>query len=109
MARATLPQSLPGRWFVLRYERETRQYTIELDAPNKPTFILGQLEDMPKLLLQFRLWGYAEFGAKAMDVAREWRTAACILATGAVARLPSGMPTVDIFAEFDAEYRNRKI
>ena len=69
MATAPLPRELPGRFFVLEWNRDLEHFTLYVDDGQGSSYKLG---DISKSRFQFRVWGIEEFGARALDQAREF-------------------------------------
>ena len=70
MAKAPLPETLPGQFFVLEWKMDRKGYTLHVDDAQRSSYWLGG--DTNQLLLRFRLWGCKKIGTQALDLAREF-------------------------------------
>lgn len=91
MAKAPLPETLPGSFFVLEYKRDRGGYVLHIDDEKRSSFWLGGTTS--RLLMQFRLWGLEEIGASALDLAREFGAAQAIPGQDRVIPLFDRSPT----------------
>jgi len=73
---------LPGEIFLLEWKRDRDTYIIHVDDADYSSYELGG--DIQQLMLQFRLWGKAEIGDRAIDTARCFCGASVHLPTGRV-------------------------
>jgi hypothetical protein len=69
MATAPLPRSLPGRFFVLEWDKDREYFTLYVDDGQGSSYKLG---DLRKSQFEFKMWGIEEFGARVVDQAREF-------------------------------------
>ena len=83
MARAVLPSALPGKLFLLVWDRDRATFLLHVDDAEYSSYNLGS--DIQAVRLQFKMWGVAEIGDRAIDVARELGAAKALLADGTVA------------------------
>ena len=86
MASVALPAALPGRFFVLTWDKDAEQFLLYLDNPDRESHRLGS--DVQKVMMHFRVWGLYDIGCRAIDVAREFGMAQAIPAPGALASVP---------------------
>lgn len=106
MARAPLPNSLPGEFFVIQYDREMERFLLILDdvsetQPQPSSYPLDN--DLQKAIRFFKQRGLKEIGCRAIDLAKEFGMAQAILKTGVVIPDPlRKRPKVrDVFAVFE--------
>ena len=83
--RAPLPESLPGRFFVLGYDRDRATYILVVDDADESSYNLGH--DIPTIMQQFERWGLKDIGNRAVDAAREFRLVQVIPKEDRVIRL----------------------
>ena len=81
-AKAPLPASLPGRFFLLEYVRDSGYYRLTVDDGNMSSFNFGS--DIETMMRQFRRWGCFNTGCSAIDTAREFGAAQGIPGEGRV-------------------------
>lgn len=86
MSKAPLPEQLPGDFFVLVWDRDREVFILHVDDADRSSYMLGG--EVPKLMLQFRLWGYADIGNRSIDMAKEF---------GAVQTIPEQNRTIALF------------
>ena len=85
-----LPESLPGSFFVLGYDRDRDVYILVLDDEDESSFNLGS--DVPVVMRRFEQWGLKDIGNRAIDAAREFRLVQVIPHEGRVIRIPQTDP-----------------
>lgn len=77
----TPPGPLPGRFFVLTWERDDQTFILHVDDEDKSTYDLG--DDINEIRLAFRLRGYAQRTIDEwIDRAREFGAAQYIPTPG---------------------------
>lgn len=94
MSKATLPETLPGRYYVLEWKAGFvgnspaigKRFVLTIDDANHSSYNLGT--DVQKVMMQFRIWGQYDLGCKAIDIAKEF---------GACQVIPSQNRTLAIF------------
>lgn len=86
MASAALPAALPGRFFVVEYDRDGERFRLYTDDKDKSSYLLP--EDVQAVMRQFDLWGYKDIGCRAYDIAREF---------GACQAIPGDDRTIPLF------------
>ena len=92
MPQAPLPKTLPGEFFVLECSPDTGQFIIHVDDGDGTSYRLG--DDIPRVQLQFRLWGVNQrFSDRCIDAAKEFRSAQCIPSQDRVINLIERHPT----------------
>lgn len=70
------PSKLPGRFFVLTFDREDRVFVLHVDDADKSTYDLGTEDDIGEMRLAFRLRGYdANSVDRWIDLAHEFGAA----------------------------------
>lgn len=83
MADAPLPESLPGLFFLIEYDRDDQTYAIHLDDEDYTSYELG---DVQQAMRQFELWAFvADDGTAllnaahlALDIAHEFGAAIAV-------------------------------
>jgi len=63
-----LPESLPGDFFVLVYDRLMETYVLLIDDKDGSSYDLG--DDIQQMMWQFRRWGHPKLGDSCIDLAR---------------------------------------
>ena len=76
MALAPAPVELPGSFFVLEYDRDDKVYILHVDDEDGSSYNLG--DNIPYLMMRFRLWGCQDAGNRTIDMVREFGAAQCI-------------------------------
>ena len=84
--QAPLPTVLPGKFFVLAYERDRDTYVLVVDDADASNYNMGS--DVPTLMRHFRTWGLPDIGNRAIDAAREFGVVQVIPAEDRVIRVP---------------------
>lgn len=74
--KAPLPESLPGDFFLMEYDRSRGRYILHLDNDDEESFDLGS--DVQEMMRQFERWGRYSIGCEAIDRAREFGLAQAI-------------------------------
>lgn len=99
MAKAPLPEHIPGAFFVLRWRRDIETFVVELDDATHSSYDLGA--DPMTVVGLLRLRGFQKkFREQAVDIAREFGAAQCIPAGERVLPLfRRKVPVVDVFAQ----------
>ncbi len=82
MAQAPLPEKLPGEFYVIEYRRAADKFKLYVDDGDKTTYDLGG--NIPRIMLQFRLWGLKEIGNSSIDIAKEFGAANVGIESGKV-------------------------
>jgi hypothetical protein len=80
-----LPETLLGDFFVLGYDRDRMTYILVADDADDSSYNLGR--DIPTIMEQFKRWGWADIGNRAIDAAREFRLVQVIPQEDRVIRL----------------------
>lgn len=70
MARAPLPDELPGTFFVLEWDRACECYILHIDDKDGSSYNLGSVIEI--VMMRFRVWGFPRIGNRAIDAAREF-------------------------------------
>jgi hypothetical protein len=95
-ARVRPPLSIPGRFFVVQYDRDLDTYEIHLDDADLSHYVLGS--NLQEIRTWFRACGHDKLGDEALDRAREFGACQATIETGFVrSLLPPGKPP-DLFA-----------
>lgn len=80
MAKAPLPDVLPGAFFVVVWNRDAERFSIEVDDESHSSYDLGP--DPVAVVKALRLRGFEEtFREQAVNLAREFGMTQCIPAT----------------------------
>jgi hypothetical protein len=74
--KAPLPESLPGEYFLMEYDRSRGRYILHLDNDDEESFDLGS--DVQEMMRQFERWNLYSIGCEAIDRAREFGVAQAI-------------------------------
>lgn len=75
--RVPLPNPIPGRFFLLSFDRATRNYTLIVDDQAHSSYKLGS--DVPTIRRYFKRVGLdVYFSDRAIDVATEFRVVQAI-------------------------------
>ena len=82
---APLPKKLPGRLFVVEYDRLRGVYILHIQDEDASSFVLGR--DDIEAQRAFERMGYADLGFRALGMAREFGAAKASLKDGRVAAL----------------------
>lgn len=85
MALARLPKELPGRFFVLQWDRDAEVFRLFLDDLDNSNYNLGG--DIPKVMMRMRVWGIEDLGNRTIDLAKEFGSAQCIFTQNRVIAL----------------------
>jgi hypothetical protein len=86
--RVPLPDAIPGRFFVLAFERGRGTYLLLLDTEPVSSY---RFPNIATALTAFKRWGMPRLGADAIDIAREF---------GAVQGIPKENRTISLKSEF---------
>ena len=70
MARAPLPDELPGTFFVLEWDRARECFILHIDDEDGSSYNLGNV--IETVMMRFRIWGLPRIGNRAIDAAREF-------------------------------------
>jgi len=73
---------MPGRYFLIQYDREEMQYKLTLDAPDTPSYALG--DDAIAVVDYLTRLGLRVIGESAVNIAREFGAAQAVLSDGRV-------------------------
>ena len=86
MARAPLPQTFPGEFFVLTWDRDRESFVLYVDDESESSYDLGH-EPM-QVVNDLQLRGFNKhFRETAVDYAREFGMAQCIPSEGRVVQI----------------------
>ena len=96
MALAPLPYQLPGKFFVLEYNKDAENFVIYTDDEDCSSYTLGG--DLQAVRVRFRIWIGQELGDKVIDTAKEFRLVQCIPAQNRIINLFNRESTADVFA-----------
>jgi len=77
VAKAPLPEKLPGEFFVLEWNRLRETFVIHVEDAQLSSYDLGGV--IEKVMLRFELWGHKEIGMQAIDIARSFGAAKCLV------------------------------
>lgn len=99
MAKAPVPTSIPGEFFVLTYTRLTGRYVIYFDDVDQTSYDLGS--DIEKVWRQFEFWGMEGLGRNACDRARNFKMVQVIPEQGRIINIfkRANESKRDVFAE----------
>lgn len=89
MAQAPLPDRFPGDFFVITYDRDTKEYTLIVDDESHSSYKLG--EDVHAIMWYLKRIKMYDVGCRALDVAREFESAQAVIADGRVMPVKQGM------------------
>lgn len=73
MARAPVPRTPPGSFFLVAFDRESGAYTLVVDDETHSSYNLG--DDVAAVMAYFRHTAAPELGYRAVDLAREFGAA----------------------------------
>lgn len=90
MAKAPLPDKMPGEFFVMVYDREFKEYTLFVDDATRSSYKLGS--DIQAIMRYLKRIGVYDLGCRALDVAREFMTVQAVLADGRVMPIKPELP-----------------
>lgn len=93
--RIAVPEKLPGRFFVLLWDRDQEQFVLYLDNPERDSYKLGG--NIPAISVIFKVRGIEALGNRAIDMAREF---------GKVQVIPDKDRVIPLF-DRSAKYRNQ--
>jgi len=86
-----LPPTLPGDFFLLEWDRDRGVFIIHVDDEDHSTYRLAS--KVSDAMLRFRMWGIADIGNRAIDIAAEFGVAQAMLKDGRVfAEMERGTP-----------------
>ena len=80
MAGAPPPETLPGKVFALEWSRDREVFILHVQDADASSYNLGG--DIPTVQMRFRLWGHADLGNRAIDIAREFGAVKASLVDG---------------------------
>lgn len=83
--RIPKPHTLPGRFFVLTWDKMIEKFIVFLDDEENSSFKLDSIQDA---MLQMKMWGLGDFGNQCIDQAREF---------GSVQGIPSQKRCINLF------------
>lgn len=105
MPQAPLPETLPGDFFVLEYDRDLGRYLLHVDDADGKSFRLPG--SVPRIQLQFRQWGLDKrLSDDVIDAAREFGAVQCIPAQRRVINLIDRHPGKTAVEFHDEEKTN---
>jgi len=85
VAKAPLPDTIPGDFFLLTYDRDGEQFTLYVDDAGRSSYNLGS--DIPTVMRYFCRIGFKILGDQAIDLAKEFGAAQVIPADERVIRV----------------------
>ena len=85
MAEAPLPETLPGGFFVLEWDRDRHVFILHTQDEDFSSFNLGG--DIQRVRFRFKMWKRKELGDRAIDVAHEFGACKASLEDGRVVAL----------------------
>ena len=65
-----LPETLPGDFFVVEWDRLRDRFVLYVDDPDKSSYDLGN--DIQVAMRRFSIWGIPDLGNRVLDLAREF-------------------------------------